>query len=270
MEKEIDLTKSAANFLVFLRKNILLSFVLVIITSGLVSYIFYSGQISKKAEVTVLSSKVPFQFIDFIFRPVKTYVNNGDFQSVSKVLNVEQSISMQIGSVNIEKIEGLTDLDFKNGFTISLVGKSEEALVEFGNKCIDYLNSNEFIEEWKKVYTDNLLELEKTASEQIDRLDSVQQLIPLLLSKNSIDNANFDIGSVYEQMIILKDHKEEIIREIKFNRGFKVVSTTFYPVNKISKKIFLISLTLINLFVLLLSYYIYTFIQSTRSHFRNR
>jgi len=270
MESIIDIPKSLANFLLFIKKSKIQTIFTIIIVSGVIAFFYFSRQKKYEGQFTVLSSKVPFQFIQYIFKPIENSIANNQQIALKDIMDANEEDLISISSIGLEEIKGLQNLDFKNGFTISMEGNDLNALRPFGESCVNFLNQNEFINEWKKVYTDNLNELERTTSEQISRLDSVQRMIPSIIGNynNSPDfkQTNFDIGSIYEQMVVLKEKREELIREIKFNREFKVISTTFFQKTKFSLKTYLLALIFFNVIILWLVYLGNSLISKTKAH----
>lgn len=227
-KKELDLLDIIAYTLNYVKKKkflILGTFALALI----LSLIFhFTKEDEYESEMIVITNTADYTLVDQIATPLELGVRYNKIELTAALLKIDVDLARKINSIEVkevephpaERVDGCTFAIKLKTFDRSLFGVISDPLCNF-------FNENEFITNITDVHLKSLQELHRETQEQIQRLDSIQKSIPAAMTQLKNEKSamsDFNLGTMYNQMIDLKKVETETLEKIRLIQEFKVIS----------------------------------------------
>jgi hypothetical protein len=245
-EKEIDIFHVFLYLLNYVKRKlrtIIWSFLV-----GLILFISYhfirDTQFSSTMSMT--TNTMPYMLISEIGVPVQQGIAYNKDSLVSELLQLPLDVVKKIESFSIEEVKR-HPADNREGTTVNVefITTHPTIFSSLEQATLTYFNTNSFI---KRITQTNQIKLEALLNEttiQISRLDSIQKLIPKVITQYPKSDktmlSDFNLGTVYQQMIYLKMKESETIEKLDLIDEFKSISG--FVIIKQTKGLFHYSLT---------------------------
>jgi len=271
--KEINLPKTIAEIILYAKRKWIFSVLFLLVITAIYVKLFLLKETQHTVEYTLTSSEIPSSYIESIVKPVKNNISNRDAQLNQEILAIDQSTAERITDLEVTFMRGKDASTLGSSITIQLSGFSTESIDAFGVAFVNYLNTNELITRYRRVYGEQLDESFTTINEQLTRIDSLQSTLPQMVDqKMSTEELAglLELSGIYEQMIKIQASKTEIEREIELNKEFKLVSKTHFSSKKQSLIVKVVGLLLVNLTGLIGLFYLNLLIGEVRNNLEDK
>ena len=232
-EKEVDLLDIISYIAGYIQKKFLQILLVFIITTAIPVIYHLMQDKSFVSKMTIVTNGTVFTMVEELSEPLTRSIITNNDSAASILLNSNIDLIKSISNIQISEVEP-HPAERKEGctFNVELVTTDKGILKDLEQPILNYYNEDDFIKKITSVKLEQLKALNSEINLQIERLDSVQKMIPSAIENYKSEKAiwnDLNLGTIYEQMAMLKvqetDTKEKIdlIQEFKLLNGFKVV-----------------------------------------------
>lgn len=225
-EKDIDLVHILNKLKSFISNKIysILISLLIILIGVWVLNVLKPKEFSSK--VVISSNQYPFSISQEILNELVEAVNNEDYDLLYSKLGIQSGDISTIKKMNLSEVRlGENEL-LKSAIGIDFTVQDKKNIVRLDTVIVNFMNEVGFVQENVKSKKRSLEDYIRNIMGQIKRLDSTQiYLINKLGSTNqNMSIENFDLGSIYQQMIFMDKELNMSKEELENLIEFKVVS----------------------------------------------
>lgn len=225
-EKDIDL----AHLLSRLKSFITAKIYTIIISLVVVLIGVYSLNVLKPKEhsskIVISSNQYPYAISQEILNELVEAVYNEESELLNTKLGIKEGTISSINKMNLTEVRLGDNEVLKSAISINITLQANDNEVRLDTVITNFMNKIEFVREninSKKRSLENYI---NNIKGQIKRLDSTQlHLINKLGSSNqNLNIENFDLGSIYKQMIFLDKELNLSVELLDNLIEFKVIS----------------------------------------------
>ncbi|HNQ68648.1 MAG TPA: hypothetical protein PKN32_09735 [Bacteroidales bacterium] len=233
-KKEIDIISLIIWVMNFIKRYLLILIISVVVGAGigLIDYFFGKNYYDTKfiASSPVINNQIVYELVE----PIKYFVNNEMYDSVSVKLDVSIDIAK-----NIRKIELDTSISQAVVFNLQLYNMDNT--VEIKNGLVNYINSIPYIKSSIETRRKELEKYLKDLNAEIDELNKLQNTILQKAESNS--GINLSMDNMFNEMMLLYDRKLLLQTEYNSLQSFKVINNNmiFTADNSLLKSLFVYS-----------------------------
>ncbi len=231
--KEIDIIGLLINVFAFIKRYAIIILIFLVVGVGVGALKFYTGRNYFKTTLVATSPVVDDQIVYELMGPVKYYIGNEMFDSISEKFNISVEIAKDIHSIDLDTnlVEAVKiDLQVYNVDNVSII---QQGLMYYLNN-IPYIASS--IDN-RRVELDSYI---KEINLEIVDLNNMQEAI-----LNNIQDGEgakwVSSGNMFSEMMALNDRKLELITEYNSLAYFKVINTNmvFESQTSLKKSVFI-------------------------------
>lgn len=227
-DKEVDIYNIIRFITTFLRSNRTLIIIVFTLSIAFAIFRHVTGTDKFHYHISLSSNSLPYEVVRKVHLPIESAINAREYDSLSTWLHLPVNETKHFTSVEIKEISiPPTVKNVTTAFQLSYSANDTNALNNIGPAICAYMSNNEFVVKTTNLRKENLLAYHRMISEQIARLDSIQRMLPSLMSISSKDvyTSDFNLGSIYEEMVTLKSLENENLQAIKLADEFNVLSS---------------------------------------------
>lgn len=193
------------------------------------SAVIYSSQ-------TSLNSKtIAFNLINQIYNPLSNSIKAKNYHSTAKLLDISIEDAIKINSSVLSEVKNPTLQTIGCSFSIELSVLDSSVLKRLEQPIEVYFLNNIYVKKIQHAKQEKLENNLKKIDEQINRLNSIQLILPNALNEQAENSVISDLGlgEIYTQMTGLYALKHTTIEELNLINEISVVSGFEYT-NKLS------------------------------------
>jgi hypothetical protein len=227
-EKEIDLLDITSFILNYISTK-LVRIIVILALCIAIPCIYYS--VMEKcyvSQMTFTTNTTDYTLVKEIADPLTRSIQYSQTNVSQRLLNVPAETTELLKEMTVLEVPP-HPAERKEGcmFTVEITTPDRALFDQLATPLHNYFNQNAFIQEITAVKLEMLTELEQNTKQQIARLDSIQKLIPEAITsyeKNKSLFQDFNLGTLYHEMFLLKEAETEATENIKLIEEFKIVS----------------------------------------------
>ncbi|MFH2143881.1 MAG: hypothetical protein ABIJ97_15765 [Bacteroidota bacterium] len=256
--KEFDIVEIIASLLRLFKKRFILFIILLVICYliGVLRIVYSKNYYS--SELVLNSNMITNYNLSQYINNLNIIILNKDYQRFSKILDLDETVSKKIKSINSEVISDeqvIVSLDKNNnieGFNSLKVNLSiyDSLYIDtISEKIVNYLNKIEFVSNIYNIKRKNSTEIIAKIDEEIAELDSLQKI-------NYFDKNVYISSGSHKELIDMYELKLKYSENLG-NPVIKITSST--PVNKNPGASIVLNFVIFSILAFLI-YFIITFI----------
>lgn len=235
-EKDIDLAHLLSKLKSFISSKIYIIIIsLLVVLIGIYAINVYKPK-EYSSKIVISSNQYPYAISEEILNELVEAVLNNKNELLHKKLGISDGDISTIDKMSLSEVRLTKNEMLESAVSISFTVQSEDNRVRLDSVFANYMNRRGFVQ--KMVYSKkrSLEKYIQNIQSQIKRLDSTQVFLinKLAASNQNVNIENFDLGSIYQQMIFLEKELTMSLEELDNVVEFKVVSY----VEVTSKKLF--------------------------------
>ena len=222
-EYEIDLIQVLADYINYLKNKkamVVISFVMAASIAALIG-LKYGKTYS--SSMTVTSNTILYDVTEPVVKRLNEMIEAGNIDNLSSTLGIDKDLAGQLLKIESEKINVRKNDEFLAAFTVSIKTKSPDRIQEFEEPIMSYLNGLSFIQERTNTSVEQLNRLNERYDAQIERLDSIQQIVPEKLRTSGLSGGDYNFGTMYNEMMLLNLAKSDIEKRLVTIEEFQKV-----------------------------------------------
>ena len=209
----------------WIRRKILVAF-LFILPLGLM-FIFHLNSVVLYSSQTSLNSKtIAFNLINQIYSPLFNSIKAKNTNSTARLFDISVEDAVKINSSVINEVKNPTLQSFGCSFSIELTVSDSSVIKKLEQPLERYFLNNKYVKKLQITKQEKLENNLNKIDEQINRLNSIQTLLPNALNNQAENSVISDLGlgEIYTQMTSLYVLKHTTIAELNLINEISVVS----------------------------------------------
>ena len=242
--KEIDIIGLIAKSVLFLKKHIIIIVVITLLSALIGVLEFYLGKNHYEVNLIATSPNVDREIVYEIADPIKYYIHNEMYDTVSQQLNVDLKVAQCIRKIELDT--SLTD-----AVIITLNLYSKDYIQEVQDGFMYYFNELPYFKSQLTKRQNEINTYINVLEQEIDDLNEMQEAV--LRNMNDENNSQMiSVGGLFSEMVEIYDRKVELEQEYKSLHSFSLVNNNIIFLSQKSLKKNLLLSVFIGFFVSLL------------------
>ncbi len=239
--KEIDIIGLIAKSVLFFKKHIIIIVVITLLSALIGVLEFYLGKNHYKVNLIATSPNVDRAIVYEIADPIKYYVRNEMYDTVSRQLNVDNKVAQTIREIDLDT--SLTD-----AVIITLNLYSKEYIQEVQDGFMYYFNELPYFKSQLTKRQNEIKTYINVLEQEIDDLNEMQEAV--LRNMNDENNSQMvSVGGLFSEMVEIYDRKMELEKEYKSLHSFSLVNNNLIFISQKSIKKNLVIYGIFGLFI---------------------
>lgn len=215
--KEIDIIGLTMWFFGFVKRYFLVIFAIFLLGAGAGAIEFYASRNYYKTTLVATSPIIDNQIVYELIDPVKYYVANEMYDSISDKFDIKKEVAMDIREIELD-----TSLNQAVKIELQVYNSNNVILIQQG--LMHYLNNIPFISSLVEDRRSELNQYIKEINKEIEDLNSMQEAI--LDNIQNQEGAKWvSSGNMFSEMMALNDRKLELMTEYNSLEYFKVINS---------------------------------------------
>ncbi|MDD2385821.1 MAG: hypothetical protein PHP52_03460 [Bacteroidales bacterium] len=214
--KEIDIIGLIAKSVLFLKKHIIIIVVITLLSALIGVLEFYLGKNHYEVNLIATSPNVDREIVYEIADPIKYYIHNEMYDTVSQQLNVDLKVAQCIRKIELDT--SLTD-----AVIITLNLYSKDYIQEVQDGFMYYFNELPYFKSQLTKRQNEINTYINVLEQEIDDLNEMQEAV--LRNMNDENNSQMiSVGGLFSEMVEIYDRKVELEQEYKSLHSFSLVN----------------------------------------------